>query len=64
MVKALLLDLAPEPQPGEPPHPPGFKEGIMVWIGEDGNAHDGILVWIGEDGNAHDCTVWIGEVGR
>ena len=33
MVEALVLDLAPEPQSGEPPHAPGFKEGIMLWIG-------------------------------
>ena len=33
LVQTLVLDLAPEPQPGEPPHPPGFKQGILLWMG-------------------------------
>ncbi len=38
MVSALLHDLAPDPAPGEPPYPSGFKAGIMIWMGEGGSA--------------------------
>ena len=34
LVEGLRCELAPEPLPTEPVHPPGFKDGIFLWIGE------------------------------
>ena len=34
LVEGLVCELAPEPLPTEPALPPGFKDGIFLWIGE------------------------------